>query len=92
MTDFGKIKNYDRNKGSGTIAPEKGGETLSFGKGDLQQEAAEPRQGQRYGYDTRKADDGKMQATNLHQPEQAQQGKAPSGQDNKDAEPSQQQG
>lgn len=68
MTHFGKIKSYDSGKGSGMISPEKGGEPLSFAKTDLQQEASEPKAGQRYGYETSQVDGGKAHATNL-QPE-----------------------
>jgi len=39
MTQYGKIKSYDSNKGSGTITPERGGETIAFVKADLQQQA-----------------------------------------------------
>lgn len=70
MTHFGKIKNYDAGKGSGTIAPEKGGEPLDFAKADLQQEAAEPKSGQRFGYETKQVDGGKAHAINLRQQEQ----------------------
>lgn len=65
MTHFGKIKSYDSGKGSGMITPEKGGEPLSFAKADLQQEAAEPKSGQRYGYETSQVDGGKTRAINL---------------------------
>lgn len=67
MTNFGTIKAYDSGNGSGTIAPEQGGEPLHFGKNDVQQRAAEPQQGQRYGYDTKQAGGGKVHATNLRQ-------------------------
>ena len=60
MTNFGTIKAYDSGNGNGTIAPEQGGEPLHFGKNDVQQRAAEPRQGQRYGYDTKQAGGGKV--------------------------------
>ena len=72
MTHFGQIKNYDAGKGSGTIAPEKGGEPLDFAKADLQQEAAEPKSGQRFGYETRQVGSDKPQAMNLRQQEQDQ--------------------
>lgn len=72
MTSFGKINSYDANKGSGTITPEEGGDALDFGKNDLQQQASEPKQGQRFGYDTKQADGGKTHATNLHQEEQGE--------------------
>lgn len=72
MIHFGKIKSYDSGKGSGLIAPESGGEPLSFVKADLQQEAAEPMSGQRYGYETSQVDGGKSpRATNL-QPDDGQ--------------------
>jgi len=65
MTHYGKIQSYDATKGAGKIAPEKGGDALSFNKSDLQQQAQEPRVDQRYGYDTRQIDGGKVHATNL---------------------------
>ena len=67
MTNFGTIKAYDSGNGNGTIAPEQGGKPLYFGKNDVQQRAAEPQQGQRYGYDTKQAGGGKVHATNLRQ-------------------------
>lgn len=67
MTDFGNIKSYDSGKGVGTIAPEKGGDALPFRKSDLQQQAQEPKQDQRYGYDVKSANDGKRYAINLQQ-------------------------
>lgn len=77
MTHYGKIKSYDSGKGRGSITPEKGGEPLQFGKSDLQQETQAPKAGQRYGYDTRQVDGGKLQAMNLQQeqgrPEQSKQ-------------------
>ncbi len=76
MTHYGKIKSYDTANGSGTIIPEKGGEPLAFVKADLQQQASEPKQGERFGYDTKQADGGKTHAVNL----QMEQGE--SGQDN----------
>lgn len=65
MTDYGKIKSYDSSKGRGSIMPEKGGEALDFVKADLQQQAAEPKAGQRFGYETRQVEGGAVQATNL---------------------------
>ena len=65
MTDFGTIKSYDSDKGRGTIAPERGGDALPFRKSDLQQQAQEPRQDQRYGYDVKSVDNGKRYAINL---------------------------
>ena len=70
MTNYGQIKSYDSGKGHGTIAPEKGGEVLDFRKADLQQEAAEPKSGQRFGYETKKVAGNKDCATNLRQQEQ----------------------
>lgn len=67
MTHFGKIKNYDTDRGTGMIQPEKGGDTLAFSKSDLQQEASEPRQGQRFSYETNQVDGGKSYAVNLRQ-------------------------
>ncbi len=79
MTSFGKIKNYDSSKGRGTIAPELGGAPLDFVKADLQQEAAEPKSGDRYGYDTRQAEGGKPHAINLQQDRQQQQARQQQG-------------
>ncbi|MFN4358737.1 cold-shock protein [Sphingopyxis alaskensis] len=67
MTNYGKINSYDSGKGAGTITPEKGGEALAFVKADLQQSAAEPKTGQRFGYETRQVGGGKPQAINLQQ-------------------------
>lgn len=75
MTHYGTIKSYDSGKGSGTIAPEKGGEPLAFVKADLQQEAEEPKVNQRYGYETKQMNGGRPQAVNL-QPEQGQRNQA----------------
>lgn len=75
MAHFGKIKTYDSGKGSGTIAPEKGGEVLAFGKADLQQEGQIPKVDQRYGYETSQVDGDKARAVNL-QMEQGQGEKA----------------
>ncbi|WP_370186999.1 cold-shock protein [Qipengyuania sp.] len=72
MSHYGNIKSYDTGKGRGTISPEKGGEPLAFVKADLQREAAEPKVGQRYGYETRQVGGGKPQAINLRQQEQEQ--------------------
>ena len=72
MTQFGTIKSYDSAKGEGMITPEKGGDALPFVKADLQQEAAEPKSGQRYGYATSQVSGGgKARATSL----QAENGK-----------------
>ncbi len=73
MTHYGKIKNYNSEKGTGSIAPEKGGDPLDFAKADLQQQGQEPKVDQRYGYETKQVDGGKAQAVNL-QMEQGQQG------------------
>lgn len=71
MTDFGNIKSFDTGKGRGTIVPERGGDALPFRKSDMQQQAQEPQEGQRYAYDVRNADNGKRYAVNLHQQEEA---------------------
>jgi CspA family cold shock protein len=65
MTHYGKIKSYDPGKGTGTIAPEKGGDALAFVKADLQQESQEPKVDQRFGYETKQVDGGKAHAVNL---------------------------
>lgn len=65
MAHFGKIKSYDTSKGTGTIAPEAGGEPLGFAKADLQQKGEEPKVDQRFGYDTAQMNGGKARAINL---------------------------
>lgn len=65
MTDFGTIKSYDSDKGTGTIIPEQGGDALPFRKVDMQHEAQEPRQEHRYGYDVQTGDGGRRRAVNL---------------------------
>ena len=70
MTQYGTIHSYDAAKGSGTISPEQGGDALTFEKSALQQEAAEPAQGQRFSYETQEEDGGRQSAINLHQQEQ----------------------
>jgi len=70
MKLFGTIQSYDSGKRTGTIAPDKGGEPLAFGKADLQQEAQTPKVDQRYGYETSSVD-GMARAVNL-QMEQGQ--------------------
>ena len=72
MTQYGQIKSYDSGKGHGMIAPEKGGNELKFEKSDLQQEAEEPKSGQRFSYETKKVAGNKDCATNLRQQEQGQ--------------------
>ena len=67
MTDYGKIASYDSSKGSGTIKPESGGDALPFRKSSLQQQAQEPKQDQRFGFDVKSADNGKRYADNLQQ-------------------------
>lgn len=78
MTNYGKIKSYDSSKGRGTITPEQGGDALEFAKADLQQQAAEPKTGQRFGYDTKQVGDA-HQATNLQQDRQQDQAKQQQG-------------
>jgi CspA family cold shock protein len=79
MTNYGKIKSYDSGKGRGTIVPETGGNALEFVKADLQQQAAEPKAGQRFGYDTRQVSGGAPQATNLQPDSQHDQAKQQQG-------------
>lgn len=67
MTEYGKIASYDSGKGTGTIKPERGGDVLPFRKASLQQQAQEPKQDQRFGFDVKSADNGKRYADNLHQ-------------------------
>ena len=72
MAQYGQIKSYDSGKGSGTITPEKGGDALDFQKSDLQQQAAEPKAGERFSYETKKVAGNNDCATNLRQQEQGQ--------------------
>ena len=65
MAHFGKIKSYDTSKGTGTIAPEAGGEPLGFAKADFQQKGEEPKVDQRFSYETEQADGGNAHAVNL---------------------------
>jgi CspA family cold shock protein len=65
MTQYGNIKFYDTDKGTGTIAPESGGDVLPFRKTDLQQQGQEPEVDQRYGYETQSGDGGKQWAVRL---------------------------
>lgn len=75
MTNYGKIKSYDADKGAGMITPEKGGDALPFHKADLQQQAEVPKADQRFGYETKQGEGGKSQAINL----QMEQGDSDSG-------------
>ena len=75
MTNYGKIKSYDADKGAGMITPEQGGDALPFHKADLQQQAEVPKADQRFGYETRQGEGGKAQAINL----QMEQGDSDSG-------------
>ena len=65
MTHYGKIKSYDSSSGTGSITPEKGGETLRFKKADLQQEGQMPKVDDRFSYETSEVDGGKKSAVNL---------------------------
>ena len=65
MAHFGNIKSYNQDKGTGTIAPEKGGDALPFKKKDLQHEAEAPKVDQRFSYETAEVDGGNKRATNL---------------------------
>lgn len=67
MTEFGSITSFDSGAGRGTITPEKGGAALSFRTSDLAVTSVAPVAEQRYGYDVRKAGDGKSYAINLRQ-------------------------
>lgn len=92
MTDFGKIKSYDTGNGEGTITPEQGGDVLPFRKADLQQQAQEPKQDQRYGYDVKNAENGKRYAVNLQPQGEAQSQQAPGGSETLQEQASSQQG
>lgn len=67
MTNYGKIKTYDSDNGTGTISPERGGDAIPFGKSDLQQEGQMPVVDQRYGYETRQDNGGNRRAVKLQQ-------------------------
>ena len=69
MTHYGKIKNYDTDKGLGTISPESGGDTIAFAKSGLQPDCAAPQIGQRFGYETEDVVGGDMRAVNVRQDE-----------------------
>lgn len=69
MTHYGKIKNYDTDKGAGTITPEAGGDTIAFAKSGLQADSAAPQIGQRFGYETEDVVGGVMRAVNVRQDE-----------------------
>ena len=72
MAHFGKIKSYDSISGTGSIAPEEGGDALRFNKADLQQEGQMPKVDQRYSYETSQVDGGKKSAVNLQQEQQGE--------------------
>jgi len=61
MIRYGKINTYNSANGTGTIAPEQGGDMLPFRKADQQQQGQEPRPDQRYGYETQSSGDGGKQ-------------------------------
>jgi CspA family cold shock protein len=65
MTQYGKITHYDAQQGTGTIAPEQGGDPLPFDRTGLQQQAQEPRSDQLYTYETQMGASGQAQAVNL---------------------------
>lgn len=86
MTQYGKIKSYDSEKGSGMITPEQGGDALPFNKSGLQQQAQEPNAHQRYSYETQQGSNGHPQAVNL----QMEQGNNPNQQGSNESGSSQQ--
>jgi CspA family cold shock protein len=65
MALFGKINSYNSANGTGTIAPEHGGDMLPFRKTDLRQQSSEPKPEQRYGYEMKSGDNGKKWAVRL---------------------------
>ena len=67
MANFGNIKSYNQDKGTGTITPEKGGDALPFKKADLQEEAQAPQVDQRFSYETAEVDGGHKRAVNLQE-------------------------
>lgn len=70
MTQSGIIKSYDKAAGAGTIASDKNGAVLAFGKVDLQEQGQEPRVDQRYDYETHEVDGRQKRAINLQQQQQ----------------------
>lgn len=71
MAQYGKITHYDARQGTGTIAPEQGGDPLPFDTSGLQQQAQEPRSDQLYTYETQMGADGRAQAVNLQMEQSA---------------------
>ncbi|MEN3972477.1 cold-shock protein [Sphingomicrobium sp. XHP0235] len=64
MANYGLIKNYDGKQGTGTIAPEKGGDSLMFKKDGLVDPKQDPKPTQRYSFEKSQVD-GKDQAVKL---------------------------
>lgn len=65
MTNFGTIESYDADTGTGTIAPEKGGDVLPFRKSAWQQRDREPAINQRYAYDVENSNSASCFAVNM---------------------------
>ena len=65
MTYYGRVKTYSNVTGSGTIAPEDGGDVLPFRQSDVRKTKREIRERQRYGYDTKMVRLGKLRAVRL---------------------------
>lgn len=51
MVHFGRIENFDRERGLGTIIPESGGDALIFAKSALRPDQQTPQVNQRFSYE-----------------------------------------
>ncbi len=65
MLHYGRIQTYDASKGCGTIAPDKGGQMVEFGRADLHRDADAPKAGQRFGYQVSQIGNTNPRATKL---------------------------
>lgn len=65
MTHFGKIINYDGDKGFGTIKPEAGGNDVRFTKDAAEQAKIVPANDQRLSYEVEKNKEGRDRAVKL---------------------------
>lgn len=72
MAYFGIIQSYDSGAGAGTISPDQGGNSLPFGKSDLQQESQRPLVDDRYSFETVEVNGREKRATSLRQISSAQ--------------------
>lgn len=65
MSYFGLIKHYDAEQGTGTITPERGGDTLLFRKEGLDAPEHPPKPAQRYRFKIATFDGGRKEAVNM---------------------------